>query len=154
MTTRLDILERKRKKAADLAAAALAAEANANKQVEGVETLAIDQGEKSLVVTPPTSSPPREPVPEGTPVEPKKRPRSENTELKVYSPQWSVLDTDRIIVPAPSSSKNVGPDLCRGLVLPADRPTVSKLNNVEACTEMMTLLSMVSFFSFVRTYLP
>lgn len=65
-----------------------------------------------------------------------------------FVPQWGVLENDAIACLAPSPSRDVGPDLCRGLILPADRALYHKVDGLEACTEMLALLSMVSSFPY------
>lgn len=145
------IIERKRKKAAQLSIAATA-EADAADQSAGKELESVpDTGGRSET---PVASPPRDQgdgIVQALSTDSRKRGRSGDAGLKVYHPPWGVLETDQIIVPAPQLSTIVGPDLCRGLILPADRPTFAKANDLEACTEMLALLSMVSF-AFSRCY--
>lgn len=44
-------------------------------------------------------------------------------------------------------AKEVGPDLYRGLMLAADLPAYAATDLVTACTELMALMSMVSFMA-------
>lgn len=46
-----------------------------------------------------------------------KRPRQDDYVIKTYTPQWGVLSNDAIVASAPPSAKEVGPDLCRHLML-------------------------------------
>lgn len=66
--------------------------------------------------------------------------------ISTYVPQWGVFATDSIASWASTPARDVGPDLCRGLILLEDRPTYKKVDAFEACTEMLGLFSMVSFF--------
>lgn len=151
MSSYEQIIERKRQKAVAAAAAAAAvaiktgAEGNPQ-ETDGAEQSAPEQREIAVITDPPVSSPPNTSTEVVTPADPKKRARSDDSMPRVYAPQWGVLEDDRIIVPAPRAATIVGPDLCRGLILPADRKTFAKANDLEACTEMLSLLSMVSSF--------
>lgn len=148
-------MERKRRKAAEAVATALAVVNASTQAIDASEVVVPDQREKSGVATPPAASPPRDLEQVGDlQADSRKTTRRNEMELKVYAPQWGVLETDNMISPAPDSAKDVGPDLCRGLILPVDRPSFDKVNDIGACTEMLAHLSMVSslpsYFIFAR----
>lgn len=71
-----------------------------------------------------------------------KSPRQEDAVVKAYAPQWGVLSTDSVLKLCPKEPKEVGPDLCRGLMLPEDRPTYEATDPLDACTEILALFSM------------
>lgn len=79
-------------------------------------------------------------------LEPRKRPRSLSGTVETYATKWAVLSSDALACPASTPAKEIGPDLCRGLMLPSDAPAYAAADPVTACTEMLALLSMVSLF--------
>ncbi|KAK1390009.1 hypothetical protein POM88_018187 [Heracleum sosnowskyi] len=64
--------------------------------------------------------------------------------VKMYVPQWAALETDSFATPAPMAAKDLAPDLCRALMLPADRPKYERLSPVDSCAELMGMLSMAT----------
>lgn len=67
------------------------------------------------------------------------------------------MDNDYLAQSAPSPARDIGPDLCRDLILPVDRLKYDEVDDLSACTEMLALLSMVTFFfrslySFLRAF--
>ncbi|KAK1362161.1 hypothetical protein POM88_046635 [Heracleum sosnowskyi] len=64
--------------------------------------------------------------------------------IKMYVPQWAVLESDSIATTDPKAIKEIAPDLCRALVLPADRPAYEKLGLADACADLMAFLSKVT----------
>ncbi|KAK1388194.1 hypothetical protein POM88_016372 [Heracleum sosnowskyi] len=64
--------------------------------------------------------------------------------VKTYVPQWAVLEMDSFTTPAPMMAKDLSLDLCWALMLPADRPKYDWLSPVDACVELMGLLSMAT----------
>lgn len=77
-------------------------------------------------------------------VQRKRVPSNEADVIQTYTPQWDVLSTDSVCFRAPAAAREIGPDLCRGLMLPADCPRYSSVGVLDACTEMLGLLSKVS----------
>ncbi|KAL6550044.1 hypothetical protein OROMI_020532 [Orobanche minor] len=55
-----------------------------------------------------------------------KHPRRAERMVRKYVPPWGVLTEDAISVPAPALAKEIGGDLCRGLMLPKDRPVYER----------------------------
>lgn len=78
--------------------------------------------------------------------DPRKRHRSQDDIVQTYVPRWGVLVSDATACPAPDPAKDIGTDVCKGLMLPRDAPTYAKAEPLEACTELMALLTMVGFF--------
>lgn len=74
--------------------------------------------------------------------------------VRTYVPQWGVLSTDSIIARVSVAAKEVGPDLYRGLVLPVDRKKYEQFGSVEACSEMLGLLSMICLKIFLFSFTP
>lgn len=106
-----------------------------------------EQGEETENRNEPlNTSPPRKVEPAGkTPSETSnKRSRANDEVIKTYVPQWGVLTTDAIASSVPPSAREVGPEFCRGLILPRDRALYDNVSAVDACTELMGLLSMAS----------
>ena len=108
-------------------------------QPEGDDVVVpVQPPEAQAVVLQVSSSPER---PEGS----NKRSRSSDEVIKTYQPQWGVLTTDQILVPSPQAVREVAPDLCRGMALPADRSGFEEASAAEALTELMSHLALVSF---------
>ncbi|KAK1401213.1 hypothetical protein POM88_000818 [Heracleum sosnowskyi] len=51
----------------------------------------------------------------------------------------------------PLAIKEIAPDLCRALVLPADRPNYDRLDIADACADMMAFLSLATPMAAVIT---
>lgn len=131
-----EIVERKRQKVAKATAAATAA-------ADTTEKFAPEHGDENVSVKMTITLPLRE-VETRIPIEPQKRGRTDDVVVKTYVPQWGVLENDAIIASAPAPTRDVGLDLCRGLVLPTDQPMYDKVDDMGACNKMLALLSMVS----------
>ncbi|XP_074377500.1 uncharacterized protein LOC141719021 isoform X2 [Apium graveolens] len=75
---------------------------------------------------------------------PSKRTRSREGIVQSYLPGWDVLTSDHTVYPARQSTKEVASDLCHGLQLPADLPTFALASPTEACTELLSFLSLAA----------
>lgn len=106
--------------------------------------------EKEVPKETPVTSPLREVKNQEEPplIDPRKRVRMDDDVVKTYTPEWGVLSTDGVVSSVPPTTHEVGPDIYRGLDLPADRSLYDKVGTVDACTELMVLISMVRFSSF------
>lgn len=82
-----------------------------------------------------------------------KRVRLPEVALTTYVPQWGVLSTDAICHEIPAMARKVGLDPYQGLILSIDRATYEKVGVVDACTEMLGLLPMVSSYTFFLFFL-
>ncbi|KAK1397095.1 hypothetical protein POM88_006958 [Heracleum sosnowskyi] len=71
--------------------------------------------------------------------------------LKTYVPQWAILETDGVTSADKKAVKEIAPDLCRALVLPADRPNYDRLDIADACADMMAFLSLATPMAAVIT---
>lgn len=100
-----------------------------------------DRLERSPLPTPRTEPDDREPSTQRERSS-AKRPRLNEEVVRTYAPQWGVLSTDSVLNLCPKEAKKVGPDLCRGLILPEDRQVYEETDPMAACTEMLALLSM------------
>lgn len=85
----------------------------------------------------------REPAPIEGVLEPRKRHRAPGDVIETYVPKWDVLSSYSVAHAAPEPAKEVGPDLYRGMMLLADAPLYAGTDAVEACTQLMALMSMV-----------
>lgn len=63
---------------------------------------------------------------------PNKCSRGEEDVIRTYVPKWGMLMTDHICYGVLEESKEVAPDLCRGLMLPADQSLYSAATSAEA----------------------
>ncbi|KAL8146788.1 hypothetical protein AgCh_004506 [Apium graveolens] len=75
---------------------------------------------------------------------PSKRTRSKEGIVHSYLPGWGVLTSDHTVYPARQSTKEVASDLCHGLQLPVDLPTFASASAIEACTELLSFLSLAA----------
>ncbi|XP_074352390.1 uncharacterized protein LOC141691559 [Apium graveolens] len=75
---------------------------------------------------------------------PSKRTRSKEGIMRSYLPGWGVLTSDHTVYPARQSTKEVASDLCHGLQLPVDHPTFASASATEACTELLSFLSLAA----------
>ena len=141
MSSRQAVIDRRLKKLQEAKEARERVEAS-NQTVSVSERPVIHSPERMAT---PVTSPPKEPEGE-LPKETRKRNRANEEMVKTYTPQWGVLATDSVALAAPQAALEVGPDLCRGMILPADRSTYEKLSAAKALTEAMALISMVKSF--------
>ena len=142
VSSRQEIVERRKQKAAELQAAA--AQKGAGVDLAIPDEPAPKTTEPEQIEQPPqVESSERA---EGLEVPPgsQKRHRAGDGVVRTYVPRWGVLDSDHICYGVPEEAKDVAPDLCRGLMLPADRPLYSAATPTEACSELMSLQSLVS----------
>ena len=141
VSSREEIVERRRKKAADMEAAAAAA------ALKGANSQVTPEDQDREIIVPKPTEPPMVLSTEAASSECgiHKRPRGSEEAIRTYVPKWGVLTTDRVCYGVLEESKEVAPDLCRGLMLPADQSLYSAASPTEAVTELMTLLSLVIF---------
>lgn len=71
-----------------------------------------------------------------------KRPNTDDL-FRTYVPRWNLLETDAISIKTPKVAKEVGPELCHGMMLPGDQPFYNAASGLEATTEALAYLAMV-----------
>ncbi|XP_074343475.1 uncharacterized protein LOC141682669 [Apium graveolens] len=151
MSSREALIERKKarataKKAAEEASKKKAAEGGATPN-PSEETKERPQAER---VSPLLQAPTASKGGEGNDLEfmgegnPSKRTRSREGIVQSYLPEWGVLASNHTMYPARQSTKEVASDLYHDLHLHADLPTFSSASPTEACTELLSFLSLAA----------
>ncbi|KAK1399424.1 hypothetical protein POM88_009287 [Heracleum sosnowskyi] len=144
VSSRQAIVERKMAKF-EAEQAALAAKAAEAAEATGAGAASSDGRQEGDKRTPeqssPTSPPPTDQAEQATgSAQVRKRARRGDV-LKTYVPQWAILESDAIATADSKAIKEIAPDLCWALVLPADCPTYDQLGIADACADLMAFLS-------------
>ncbi|XP_074352149.1 uncharacterized protein LOC141691316 [Apium graveolens] len=147
VSSREALIERKKARAAERRAA----EEAAKKAAEGRATPdPSKETAQTEMASPPRQSRAASEAEEGDGLEymgegnPSNRTRNQEGIVRSYLPGWGVLTSDHIVYPARQSTKEVASDLCHGLQLSVDLPTFASASATEACTELLSFLSLAA----------
>ncbi|XP_074363957.1 uncharacterized protein LOC141704649 [Apium graveolens] len=146
VSSREALIERKKARAAEKRAAEEAAKKKAAEQ-RATPDPSEETGERA---SPPRQSRAASEAEEGDDLEymgdgnPSKRTRNQEGIVRSYLPGWGVLTSDHIVYPARQSTKEVASDLCHDLQLPVDLPIFASASATEACTELLSFLSLAT----------
>ncbi|XP_074376603.1 uncharacterized protein LOC141718130 [Apium graveolens] len=150
VSSREALIERKKARAAEKRAAEEAAKKVSDRRA--TPDPSEDTGERAQTerALPPRQSHAASEAEEGDDLEymgegnPSKRTRSKEGIVRSYLPGWGVLTSDHIVYPARQSTQEVASDLCHDLQLLVDLPTFTSASATEACTELLSFLSLAA----------